>query len=476
MTESTRPIPPIDPAMLPHQHHHLRSPSELSVAVADAAKQRSQDVRLLEQIFSHAGGKDLPLRTMFILNCASRGQPLPKVPENPDEGHFQSVLQTEFSQLPLQRTSLPYSFVKKFVRETFGSSHLDAVNFSQALTALDYLKDIEMRRTKSIKDMWTRIDLDTWESIDEKVSRDEAVIKIFNHVNRLEKAADDMYAWLYVHLRQWILINEIKFQKFDKHNCMAMLNTLWPPIPSPVPAGVTSDIVQSQRKDFFKAINTMPKHNPELERLMMQNARSGEPNGWSCVVYIFERYMKKVDSLIDLSDAIQSRADLDAHALPRHNVQEPPPSTPVESSQDLYSRKGRKVDSGVSFASNSSKRPSTSGSHSSASSFYKQDMSQTMSQFDFSEPKTPKAQRLRNAVSRIARKKRDEDATADKEKSKGLRKMRSLSTIARDFKDRNMSGTSLAGASRHGSVVEPFDAEQMKRHRMAYESRIGQAI
>ncbi|KAK7513060.1 uncharacterized protein IWZ02DRAFT_492794 [Phyllosticta citriasiana] len=461
--------------MLPQQQHHARSPSELSVS--EAAKQRRQDVRLLEHIFSQAGGKDLPLRTMFILNCASRGQPLAKVPENGSEGQFQSVLQTEISQLPLQRTSLPYSFVKKFVKETFGSKDVNAVNFSQALTALDYLKDIEMRRTKSIKDMWSRIDLDTWESIEEKVSRDEAVIKIFNDVNRLEKAADEMYAWLYVHLRQWILINEIKFQKFDKHNCMAMLNTLWPPIPSAVPAGVTPEIVQSQRKDFFKAINTMPKHNAELERLMMQNARAGEPNGWACVVYIFERYMKRVDSLIELSDDIKSRADLDAHAPPKHNVQEPPPSTPVESSQEVYSRKGRKVDSGVSFASNSSKRPSTSGSHSSASSFYKQEMSQTMSQFDFSEPKTPKAQRLRNAVSRIARKKRDEDAAdGDKEKAKGLRKMRSLSTIARDFKDRNMSGTSLAGGSRHGSVAEPFDAEQMKRHRMAYESRIGQAI
>ncbi|KAK7532531.1 hypothetical protein IWX49DRAFT_511844 [Phyllosticta citricarpa] len=446
--------------MLPQQQHHARSSSELSVS--EAAKQRRQDVRLLEHIFSQAGGKDLPLRTMFILNCASRGQPLAKVPENGSEGQFQSVLQTEISQLPLQRTSLPYSFVKKFVKETFGSKDVNAVNFSQALTALDYLKDIEMRRTKSIKDMWSRIDLDTWESIEEKVSRDEAVIKIFNDVNRLEKAADEMYAWLYVHLRQWILINEIKFQKFDKHNCMAMLNTLWPPIPSAVPVGVTPEIVQSQRKDFFKAINTMPKHNAELERLMMQNARAGEPNGWACVVYIFERYMKRVDSLIELSDNIKSRADLDAHAPPKHNV---------------YSRKGRKVDSGVSFASNSSKRPSTSGSHSSASSFYKQEMSQTMSQFDFSEPKTPKAQRLRNAVSRIARKKRDEDAAdGDKEKAKGLRKMRSLSTIARDFKDRNMSGTSLAGGSRHGSVAEPFDAEQMKRHRMAYESRIGQAI
>ncbi|KAL1385098.1 hypothetical protein HDK64DRAFT_311488 [Phyllosticta capitalensis] len=472
MTAPPSTIPQVEPTMLPQQQHHARTASELSMT-----EKRRQDVRLLEHIFSQAGGKDLPLRTMYILNCASRGQPLGRVPENSAEGQFQSTLQTEIAQLPLQRTSLPYVFVKKFVKETFGTKQLKSVNFSQALTALDYLKDVDMRRHKSIKDMWCRIDLDTWESIEEKVSRDEAVIKIFNDVNKHEKAADELYAWLYVNLRVWILINEIKFTSFDKHNCMAMLNTLWPPIPCNVPDGITPEIVQSQRVNFFKSINTYPNHVQDLDRLIVEWARPGEQDGWACVAHILSKYLWRVDRLLEISDNIQSRADLDAHApqKPREQEQEILPSTPDESSQEIYSRKGRKVDSGVSFASNSSKRPSTSGSQSSASSFYKQEMSQTMSQFDFSEPKTPRTQRIRNAVSRIARKKNhDDDEAGDKEKSKGLRKMRSLSTIARDFKERNMSGTSLA--SRHGSVAEPFDAEQMKRHRMAYESRIGQAI
>ncbi|KAK7712913.1 hypothetical protein SLS57_007657 [Botryosphaeria dothidea] len=459
---------------------HIRTASELSMT-SETAQQRKHEDNLMAQLYSQTEGKDLPLRTMYILNCASRGQhPLPpnakgleSVPE------FTSILQTEMSQLPLQRTSLPYVFVRKFVKETFCQEELGRVNFSQALTALDYLKDIELRRQKMVQDMWQRVDIETWESIEEKVSRDEAIIKLFNILNRKEKYLGELYAWLYVHLRQWILVHEIKNQPFDKHNCMAMLNTLWPPIPSSVPDGISKEIVQSQRKDFFKTINSIPGRGmADIDRLIMEQAKEGEPNGWPCTAHMMNKYMQKADEVIDLAERIQTRADLDIHAPPRTPLPDPLPSPSVE--QDPP-RKGRKqVDSGVSFGSAMTKRPSTSGSDSTTNSFYKQQLSS----FEFSEPKTPTRVRINRVLHRLSRKKttgdlssQDKPEKPENEKSRTLRKMRSLGAIAHEFKYRNMSGATLTD-SRNTSVSEPFNAEEMKRKRMAYEesNTIGQAI
>lgn len=457
---------------------HGRSASELSMA-----SERKHEDNLMAQLYSQTEGKDLPLRTMYILNCASRGQhPLPSnakglesVPE------FTSILQTEMSQLPLQRTSLPYVFVRKFVKETFCHEELGRVNFPQALTALDYLKDIEMRRQKMVQDMWQRVDIETWESIEEKVSRDEAIIRLFNILNRKEKYLGELYAWLYVHLRQWILVHEIKNQPFDKHNCMAMLNTLWPPIPSSVPDGISNEIVQSQRKDFFKTINSIPGRGmADIDRLIVEQAKEGQANGWPCTAHMMNKYMQKADEVIELAESIQSRVDLDTYAPPRTPLPELPSSPSVE---HLPPRKGRKqVDSGVSFGSATTKRPSTSGSDSSNGSFYKQQLSS----FEFSETKTPTRVRINRVLHRLSRKKTHGDLSThekekaekpESEKSKTLRKMRSLGAIAHEFKYRNMSGATLTD-SRQTSISEPFNAEEMKRQRMAYEeaNQIGQAI
>lgn len=461
---------------------HGRNPSEFSIA-SETAKQRKHEDTLMAQLYSQTAGQDLPLRTMYILNCASRGHPLPSNAKNLESvPEFTSILQTEMSQLPLQRTSLPYVFVRKFVKETFCQEELGRVNFSQALTALDYLKDIEMRRQNTVQDMWQRVDIETWESIEEKVSRDEAIIKLFNVLNRKEKYLGELYAWLYVHLRQWILVHEIKNQPFDKHNCMGMLNTLWPPIPSSIPDGISNDIVQSQRKDFFKTINSIPgKGMADIDRLIVEHAKEGEPNGWPCTAHMMNKYMQKADEVIELAEQIQTRADLDTHAPPRTPLPEPVSSPSLDQAPV---RKGRKqVDSGISFGSAMTKRPSTSGSDSTTNSFYKQQLST----FEFSEPKSSTRERMSRVLHRLSRKKTTGDLAShskaekpekpETEKSRTLRKMRSLGAIAHEFKYRNMSGATLTD-SRHTSVSEPFNAEEMKRQRMAYEesNTIGQAI
>ena len=53
------------------------------------------------------------------------------------------------TQLPSQPSSLPPSFVTSFVRKCF-PPELEQVDFPQALSALDYLKDLEVRRRREV--------------------------------------------------------------------------------------------------------------------------------------------------------------------------------------------------------------------------------------------------------------------------------------------------------------------------------------
>lgn len=260
---------------------------------------------------------------------------------------------------------------------------------------------------------------------------------------------------------------------------MAMLNTLWPPIPSSIPDGISNEIVQSQRKDFFKTINSIPGRGmDDIDRLIVEQAKEGEPNGWPCTAHMMNKYMQKADEVIELAEKIQTRTDLDTHAPPRTPLPDPLPSPLLE--QDPPRRGRKQVDSGVSFGSATTKRPSTSGSDSTTNSFYKQQLSS----FDFAEPKASTRARVKGAFHRLSRKKthgdlqtHDKPEKPESEKSRTLRKMRSLGAIAHEFKYRNMSGATLTD-SRQTSISEPFNAEEMKRQRMAYEesNTIGQAI
>ncbi|KAF2147421.1 uncharacterized protein K452DRAFT_293845 [Aplosporella prunicola CBS 121167] len=461
---------------------HIRSASEAS------QEHRRNQERLMETIHSHTNGKDLPLRTMYILNCASRGQATsqPKPADRAHEQNFTSILQQEMSQLPLQRTSLPLVFVRKFVRDTFCQDQLSRVNFSQALTALDYFKDLEMRRINTVQEMWHRL------GVDVRATPGGSLGELAHLIDLKERYLTEMYAWLYVYLRQWILIHEIKMQPFDKHNCLAMLNTLWPPIPTSIPEGIPPAVVQSQRKDFFKAINSIPgRGTVELQRLITQDAKEGEPDGWPETARMMDIYIEKVDEIIEFSEKMRNTADVDLHVAPPsaslngYAINREPVLAPLydlsapDTCKEEYtvSRKGRKVDSGISFGSAFSKRPSTSGSTSSAGSVTRQDSTTP----EVVENKRNSQSKMGRVLNKLHRKKTtpdlklpDEPEQQPEEKRGSLRKMRSFGALASDFKHRSSSRSGMG--SRQGSACEPFDAEEMKRHRMAYEAKTGKFL
>lgn len=185
---------------------------------------------ILEHVLQYPGSYEIPLRTMYTLNCVPRSQPLPKdlsrahTPNgssanvSPISGQmswtgaetaamsFTSQLMSHLNSLPTQPCSLPPTFIVNFVNRCFHPS-LQLVDFPQALTALDYLRDLETRRRKEMRAAFERLHVhnDTYES--EMASMAEKFPGIALWVRNVEgknRKAESYYAQLWLGLRRWV--------------------------------------------------------------------------------------------------------------------------------------------------------------------------------------------------------------------------------------------------------------------------------
>ena len=259
---------------------------------------------------------------------------------------------------------------------------------------------------------------------------------------------------------------------FNKHNCLAMLNTLYPPVleSQPMPTKkLTEEMLKTQREGFFKYIRTVEKRGTSvLENLVYQGRKEGEATGWPNVNRALNQYLSLVNSILGECHEISSI--IDSFAKP----------------QDTK-RKGRKFDSGVSFDTDSkhNKTPSTDSGKSTST--------------QLSSHKSPSViERLARDLRRIGSRQRLEVAeilqpypTDDTEKENssfrpksrgglagGLRKMRSLGTLG-DLKHGNTSAVSLRAeggvVAGHVPPVPAFNRDEMRKERQAFERRARKA-
>ena len=194
---------------------------------------------ILDHVLSYPASYEMPLRTMYTLNCAPRAQPLPHhlatlqpLPEESSSGsstdsagcignslgqsattakqataHFTSSLMEHIAHLPSQPCSLPPSFINTFARRCFPAD-LAAVDFPHALTSLDYIKDLEMRRRRDFAAALHRLGLDrtTLQSADaDRFAHSfPAVAAWLRSMDDRERKVDALYTQLYVAVRRWV--------------------------------------------------------------------------------------------------------------------------------------------------------------------------------------------------------------------------------------------------------------------------------
>lgn len=179
---------------------------------------------------------ELPLRSMYSLNSAAPAlsgasaltSPSPSTNNSPvitgfptmppiqvamhdnrvAAAAFKSNILDQIAQLPQQPSSLPPAFVTSFLERCF-PMQLEFVDFPQSLTALDYLKDLEMRRRKELAYALQRhgIDrnvLETAQSAEDLEKWYPVIADWVCTLEQKEKKADKLYTQLYVALRRWV--------------------------------------------------------------------------------------------------------------------------------------------------------------------------------------------------------------------------------------------------------------------------------
>jgi hypothetical protein len=184
---------------------------------------------ILDHVLTYPGTYELPLRTMYTLNSSPRAQPLPThsrsgsnnsnsstssypnfsrpQPHDSDAAsHFKSALMSQISSLPTQPCSLPPSFLSSFIRKCF-TVELETVDFPQALTGMDYLKDLELRRQREVAAAFRRLGVvvkcaDGRSILNE--ARHPAVDEWVRQLEKKERKVEQIHALCYISLRRWV--------------------------------------------------------------------------------------------------------------------------------------------------------------------------------------------------------------------------------------------------------------------------------
>jgi hypothetical protein len=187
---------------------------------------------ILEHLLAYPGSYEIPLRTMYTLNATTQAQqqqnqsnptsPTPiSVPGNAfptqrkDEQHslttataaaqLRANLMSHISQLPSQPCSLPPGFVTSFLRRCF-PQELDQVDFPQALTALDYLKDLEIRRRREVVAALDRLGVDRADFGARNIlgRKYPGVLRWVISIEEKERKVEALYTQVFLGLRRWV--------------------------------------------------------------------------------------------------------------------------------------------------------------------------------------------------------------------------------------------------------------------------------
>ncbi|XRM38195.1 hypothetical protein ABZX51_001626 [Aspergillus tubingensis] len=414
----------------------------------------------LTWIFDHClrypGTYEIPLRTMYSLNCNPTRQPAPgtRAPETAfhrptnsstsqdsldPAADFRAQLTHQISRLPSQPCSLPPTFVTSFLRRCF-TPELEEVDFPQALTALDYLKDFETRRRKEVADALQRLKVEP-NDVKEKAQlakKNPGALTWLETVTVQGRRVEALYTQIYVGLRRWTLINEMLMEPFNKANCIAMLNTLFPPVTeatvSPT-SHLTPQILKSQRDGFFRYIAAVEVNGPEvLTKVIAQGAPKGSDNGWPLIREALDKYLRAANEMIDECTTVSSPAGMDEG---------------IESQPRAH--KGRKVDSGISFDTGE-KLPSSPV-----------ECSKSMDDLlekPLPPPPSPKGHNHKSG-STLERLAREIRKLGDAGKARNLKKMRSTSALG-------VRPDTTGGRSTEDNSL--FEVDEQKRRRLLWEA------
>ncbi|PWW80621.1 hypothetical protein C7212DRAFT_350036 [Tuber magnatum] len=231
---------------------------------------------VLDHVLAYPATYDfaLPLRTIYILNSTTH---------HTSPADFKLLLLEHISNLPSQPCTLPPSFLSTFVRKCFPRD-LGNVQFDQAFTALDYIRDLEIRRSKEL----------------EKAARargedDRRIVNL--RIKSIK--TEQFYARAIAGIRRWTLLHELSITPFNKFNCIATLNTLYPIEEADINSYLPAPTLASQRHALWRYITGVEKNGPGI----LESVRTGN-GGWAGVSEAVNAYLRLSLDMIQRADEL----------------------------------------------------------------------------------------------------------------------------------------------------------------------------
>ncbi|KGO78225.1 hypothetical protein PITC_035930 [Penicillium italicum] len=374
-------------------------------------------------------------------------------PSYDTNAEFRAFLSKTVAELASQPCSLPPSFIINFVRRCF-CLELSDVDFAQALTALDYIRDLQGRWKKEIDAAFNRLKVTSQDMSNPRHSEVARhfpnVLVWYKNISNKARMIDFLYTQVYVGLRRWILVNQMMLEPFDKANCLALLNTLLPPLhrESSIPTQQLSTAILGNHRDtFFKFITTFESDPSILEPIMKQGARPGDENGWPALYDVLDRYLNAALEMIDECTLIN-----DPSQISKSGVQ-------------------RRTDSGISFGPDFG--PCPGSSHSS-------DTEKPLPQFPEPNTSTSKhgsfLERFASLSAWGKKKdpKKEQQREQQREFERSLKKMQSCREL--HSRTSTTKSTKSAKASARFNATISFDLTDDKRRRLIDEAQARKAV
>lgn len=180
---------------------------------------------ILDHCLRYPGSYEIPLRTMYALNCNSmkqQGATTPRSSHSSKSSHsshelpldsaadFKAQLTNQISRLPSQPCSLPPSFITTFLRRCFAPRFED-VDFHQALTALDYLRDLETRRRREVASAVQRLGLQVDDIKNFDLKKHPDVLPWIESIKVKADKIESLYSHVYIGLRRWVSLPQFFF-------------------------------------------------------------------------------------------------------------------------------------------------------------------------------------------------------------------------------------------------------------------------
>lgn len=180
---------------------------------------------ILDHCLRYPGTYEIPLRTMYSLNCNSMRQQGAHPPETSftsqsshsskssqsshdfsldQAANLKTQLSNQIARLPTQPCSLPPSFITTFLRRCFAPQFED-VDFHQALTALDYLRDLETRRRRELTEAVQRLNLKPEDMKNSDLGKKYPGLSTWiESMKAKTNRVESLYSQVYINLRRWV--------------------------------------------------------------------------------------------------------------------------------------------------------------------------------------------------------------------------------------------------------------------------------